>query len=835
MIIIKSNDSALFTIILKQMKRNYIALATILFFNLAVYGQSHNPILPNIVDKLKILYSKQVTENVYLQFDKPYYAAGDTMYFKAYVTLGEKHQLSGLSGVLHVDLINANNKTDQSIKLQLLNGVAWGDFTLPDSLPPGNYRVRAYTQWMRNEGKDAFFYQTIPIGSIANNRMPESIPSHLLTSSKIDVQFFPEGGNLNAGITSKVAFKAVGTNGLGLGVKGIVIDGSGVEVTHFASTHLGMGYFYIDPLPGKAYKAKVSFADGTTNIIDLPLADAKGIVLSVNNDSISKASVRITANPAYYLENKDKDYTLLIYSGGIATTIPCRLDSAIITMDILKRRLHTGIATITLFSPAGEPLCERLMFVQNYDQLNINITPDKTIYTKREKVNIRLNVKNRADSAAAGHFSVSVIDENKVPVDENSENTILTDLLLTSDLKGYVEQPNYYFNTITDKTQSDLDLVMLTHGYRRFEWKKLLNNEYPPVAFKPEKGLEINGQVKNMLGKPVAKGTITLLPRNGGPLISSISDDKGMFRFSNLVFYDTTHFVLSAVNARGKNSTKLAYFAEKAEPLITPDPFETAKTISDTAMSAYTDNAKKERNEWINNGKGKGIMLKEVKIRDVKRDDKYRTQSLAGAGHADQVMHADEIEQIGGQLSTSLNGRLRGVGFVGGVPFLKTPPGNGPMLVIVDGEEMSGGKDIPFDVNQIPSSQIETIEVLRFSSASIYGIDGGNGALIITTKQGGGRNIKDISSIGVLPIASVGFYKAKEFYTPIYNTPAALNSKRRDLRSTIYWKPELQTDKNGNASFDFYNADGTGNYRVVIEGIDEKGNLGRRVYRYKVK
>jgi len=135
------------------------------------------------------------------------------------------------------------------------------------------------------------------------------------------------------------------------------------------------------------------------------------------------------------------------------------------------------------------------------------------------------------------------------------------------------------------------------------------------------------------------------------------------------------------------------------------------------------------------------------------------------------VMHADEIGQIGGQLSTSLNGRLRGVGFSKGVPFLTGPLTNGPMLVIVDGEETNS----PFDVNQIPSTQIETIEVLKYASASIYGVNGGNGVLVITTKQGG-MNPKDIASIGVLPITPKGFYKAREFYSPKYGDASLINS-----------------------------------------------------------
>jgi hypothetical protein len=422
-----------------------------------------------------------------------------------------------------------------------------------------------------------------------------------------------------------------------------------------------------------------------------------------------------------------------------------------------------------------------------------------------------------------------------VPVDEYNENTIISDLLLTSDLKGYVEQPNYYFTDTSARARNSLDVLMLTQGYRRFAWKQVLDNSYQPVAYQPEKTLEISGMIKNPFGKPLNKGTVTLLPFTGGSLLSTASDDKGIFHFSNLVFADTTHFVLSAVNKKGLNSTKITYFTDKPEPVIAANYLQNPQIVTYTAMASFVNNDKMQQDELVKYGHIKGIMLKEVNIRDKKRDDQYRTQSLAGAGFADQVMHADEIEQIGGQLSTSLDGRLRGISFIrssngSAVPFLRAPPGSGPMYVVVDGEVISGG----FDINLIPSSQIETIEVLKYANASIYGIDGGgNGVLVITTKQGG-LSPKDVASIGVLPIAPRGFYKARDFYSPKYDN-INFNSKQHDFRSTIYWKPEIITDKDGNASLEYYNADGAGTYKIVIEGIDDKGNLGRQVYRYKVE
>ncbi len=582
-------------------------------YNVKAYGQTNTN--TDEFTKLKAYSSTHITEKTYLHFDKPYYATGDTIYFKAYVTMGDRLDLSKLSGILHVDLIGTDNKISKGIKLQLVNGLGWGDFALSDTLPKGNYRIRAYTQWQRNEGN--YFEQTIPVGSVHNQRVPESSTVRSkAVNAKADIQFFTEGGNLINGIRSKIAFKAIGVNGLGVEARGIVTDNTGKNVGEFSSAHLGMGYFYLSPEAGKTYKANVTFTDGSQNSIDLPLADIKGIALSINNDSLPKATVKIEANPAYFKENKGKDYTLLIYSGGFATTVTVKLDSVLLYLDILKRHLHTGITRITLFSQKNEPLCERLMFVQNFDQLNLVLNGDKSIHAAREKVSIKLNAKNRADSAVMGHFSVSVIDENKVPVDENTETTILTNLLLTSDLKGTVEQPNYYFTNINDEKLKNLDLVMLTHGYRKFEWKQVINDNYPPLVWQPEKDLQITGIAKSMFGKPLDKAAVALISFQPKFLTNTVSDDKGKFLFDNLEFTDSVKFILKALNAKGKNKTQLSYNEDKPAPVL--NSLLSMPFSSGDIPGIYLENNEKQQEELNKLGLGTGRILKEVKIKAKK-------------------------------------------------------------------------------------------------------------------------------------------------------------------------------------------------------------------------
>jgi hypothetical protein len=787
----------------------------------------------HVVASLEKYLADHPVEKAYLQFDKPYYATGDTIYFKAYVTAGEQHKLSGLSGVLHVELINTKNKVDQSIQLQLDSGLATGDFALPDSLPAGNYRVRAYTRWMRNFGEAAFFDRTIRIGSTKPGKVPESLAKQPARQSlKPDVQFFPEGGAMVAGVKSKVAFKAIGANGMGIGVKGSIIDNDNNDIVRFESAHLGMGYFYLVPANGKTYKAKIAYPDGTQDLVELPKAGAGGLTLSVDDDSIPKATVRIATGADYYRQNQGKTYTLVIYSQGSATTVNCKLDSAVIKLDILKRRLHTGVATVTLFSAENEPLAERLLFIQNYDQLSLNVAGDKGSYAKREKVTIKLNALNRRGDPSTGHFSVAVTNQSKMPEAGNNADNILTNLLLTSDLKGYIEQPGYFFADTGPVTRQNLDVLMLTQGFRRFEWKQVLDTAILPIKYSPETGIEVAGQVSTLSNKPVAKGTVTLLQPNGALFLNSRTDEKGLFRFLNLVFTDTVQYVLSAVDASGKNSTKISYSPEKLiDPLLTLQPQQPEVSVADSAFSGFINNEKANQEAILSKFNGKQIALKEVKVHDKKTEEPYHTQSMAGVGNADQILHADQIG-YGPSLSSMLNGKLHGIIINHGIPVSTI---SGVMSVYLDGVRMAIEPKASLGIDIVNPGDVETVEVLTSAAnTSIYGSDGGHGVLVITTKQGGGTRASDIVAMGVLPIKVAGFYKAREFYAPKYEKTQTTGAPA-DLRSTIYWNPELKTDATGNASFNYYNADGTGNYKVIIEGIDKDGNIGRQVFEYKVE
>jgi hypothetical protein len=805
------------------------------FCNLHAYGQNENAVINSAVAGLKTLSGNHMIEKAYLHFDKPYYAAGDTMRFKAYVTLGEHYDISKLSGILHVDLIAPGNVIIHSIKLQIVNGIGWGDFPLAFSLNAGNYRVRAYTNYMQN-APEYFFDKTIAVGSAMNTGV-NALPA---TKGQPDLQFFPEGGELANALVSKVAFKAIGTNGLGVNVKGVVVDNMNSQVTTFTSSRLGMGTFFLLPEEGKTYKARVTFTDGSKGTFNLPVVQSKGIALAVK-DTLGKLSIEIRSNKAYFQENLNKNISLVIYGGGFVNTVNTKLDSRRLSMDIPNSQFPSGVVQVTLFSQTGDPLSERLVFLKNPDLVDLTLTSNKSTYSKREKVTVTVNAKDKGN-VAGGHFSVAVIDEARVPLDENNETTILTYLLLTSQVRGYVEQPNYYFLQNNDQTATNLDALMLTQGYRRFTWKKLLDGRDSTFAYAPEKSLEISGTAKNAAGMPVRDIDVMLLTSDRRSTLGDRTDNTGRFKFANLPpMPDSTMLTLQATGStKAKNSTAFTVDADKPEPVISQikEPF-LVDDLNKAMMSNPGNNKPVMEAGVAKNASYKYNSKSDTKAKTaaLNGQNNYESSNLGGSGHADQVINGDRIRNAP-SLSIGLSGLLHGVSFANGVPYNLVSnvvsstgaPVTEPMYVVIDGSGLELGQG----VDGINPQSVAMVELLSGANATIYGIHAGSGVLVITSR----KTAADIGgpvtgALGSLSFRVHGFYVGRQFYSPKYDVKAT--GSKADLRSTILWLPELTTDKDGNAAFEYYNSDGQGTYRVVIEGIDDKGNIGRQVYKYKVE
>jgi TonB-dependent SusC/RagA subfamily outer membrane receptor len=794
-------------------------------------------------------------EKAYLHFDKPYYAAGDTIYFKAYVT-NPLYEPSTLSGILNVELINPANNICGYVILKLNDGMAAGDFALADTLKKGNYRLRAYTNMMRNAGEEYFFDQYLSIVNVPpkvstskinhtnsyKNQTAKLSPSKIAVG-KIDVQFFPEGGNLVNGVTSKIAFKAIAPNGLGAGIKGTITDEQGHQAGTFASQHLGMGLITITPLTGKRYKANITYVDSTKATFNLPAANDTGYALNVDNSDPRNVRVNIIAGR----QNHRTQINLIAQSGGIIYSYTAaKLINNNFTAIIPKNQFPDGIVQFTLFSPNGEPMNERLVFIRNPDLLNLKLVTENSIYHARQRVKINFTASDKDYQPVAGNFSVAVIDETGVPVEEDNESTILSHLLLTSDLKGYVERPNYYFTNKSDKAGTDLDVLMLTQGYHRFEWRQILNDKYKPAAFGPEKITAVSGKITTPGGKPIPYGKVSLLSVSNVFFFSdTVADANGRFVFKHLPVIDSMRYVIQATDKQVRKNTLIEL--DNKLPKVSGNKNAPDGNIKESdSLTAYLNFSNNFHQEQLKQGIGKhAIALKEVVIKD-KKDKKYlkHSDNLNGPGVANDIITADKLPLGCPVFKDCIVGHLHGIQYLDGNFYY----GFFPTLVMIDGVEIPGnlgfvnfrptktyGSSQADVLNMLSVSDIASVEIITDASlAAIYGVRGGGGVILITTKRGDDV----ISDVNFKPkfayYSPVGYYKARVFYSPRYDL-LKTNTTFADLRTTIYWNPVIITDKNGNATFEFFNADTKGNYRIVVEGIDDKGHLGRQVYGYKVE
>jgi hypothetical protein len=767
-------------------------------------------------------------EKVYLHLDKPSYNFSDTIWYKAYTVVGQHHQLSALSGVLYVELISPNDTLVTRQTLKLTSGVAWGDIPLAATLQQGVYRLRAYTKWMRNAGADYFYDQKIRIGGLALNA--KSIPQ------KPDIQFFPEGGELVNGIRSRVAIKAINGKGLGLDVKGVIEDNEGNIVADFATQHLGMGVFAIIPQSGKTYKAKISGSGEAAYTIALPQAKEEGFALSVNNSNADSIFIKVAVNDKLLKDGARSTFYVLGQSAGkIYYSAQSKLTGQVYMAGISKSRFPSGITQFTLFDQSGRPVAERVAFIQGSDSLKLQIMPQTKTFRVRQPVNLSFSATGNGEPSA-GTFSVSVIKETAADRNESSESTILNNLLLISDLKGTIEQPNYYFNG-SEQAKADLDILMLTQGYRKFEWKQALDTGPGVPVYQPESALELSGTVQTMAGKPVPNGKVVLTATRENLITDTLTDANGNFKFVNLDMADTIKITLNAKKSNNNNNVQITVLNPGYAEILKNAGSDTATLALPPQITAllqqkYSGYQQLQKEELLKRGR----VLKEVQIkanRIRKAPELTYSANLNGPGHANQVIMGDDLNMNAcANVADCLRGKVMGVMFdADGSPRNTrslTSIGGGDrahMKLIVDGVMIEGSH-----LSELNSNDIYSIEVLRSTAyLAMYGSNAPGGALVITMRRGESR-ARQTSFSGVITYLFKGFTPTRSFYTPKYSAATPLP----DTRQTIYWNPNIITGKDGMATIEYLNNDTKGTYRVVVEGIDEEGNLGRLVYHYKV-
>jgi hypothetical protein len=795
------------------MTRKFLLSALlILSVSLVSFIGSEDDILKHLITRLLAYQSRNPQEKLYLHFDRPYYAAGENLWFKAYLVDGTYHRMdSSVSKVIYVELLNSSNKILDRKALYAPAGSSYGDFQLADTLSEGNYLVRAYTNYMKNYREEFFFQKEISI----LNALVKKTGGPEVAESIVNIQFFPEGGNLVAGVDNRIVFKAMNSFGKSVDVEGDIIDDENKVITSFASEHKGMGSLRMMVFSQKKYKARLRKPSAVAKEFMLPQAIEKGYLMQLVDAGANIKLViynnqeKIASSPVLFnLIGQTRGEVYFAAKGEIKTST--------VTALIPKNKFPSGIAQFTVFDGHGLPQCERLFFIDHQQTLNVDIKPDKTVYSKREKVTLGLTVRNREGQPVKGDFSISIYDNNAVKNFEDYPVTIENYLLLISDLPGYIEEPGYYFKDKSPETLRHLDLLMLTHGWRRFVWKDILTDEQKPVQYFAERGISISGSVgKTLSGKAAANSKLKIFNSQGDFVIVD-ADENGRFYTDDLVYFDSTKLAIQTENVKGKQlELKLELDPFNIPPsshyIVTPFPHLKSELLLKQAQNRldYEKALKLAQDERL---------LKEVVVSASKIDETNKPKVY---GTPSATVQMKDIPQTYTNVFQALQGRVPGIQVRGVSPnmTISLRAGNTePPLFLLNGTPVDA--DV---INSIPVTDVSYVDVLKGTASAIFGSRGQNGVVAVYTKATDYTPRKALG--GMQHYQYPGLYLGKEFYSPSYDVPDDKHSYP-DIRNTLYWNPVVETDEQGKAQVSFYSSDVASAYSVIIQGLSFEGDTG---------
>ncbi len=808
-----------------DMKKLTLSLASIFVFLLWANAQTIEQRIVAASDSFRTLYPM---EKVFLHTDKSNYSYEETIWFKAYTTIDER--LSILSSVLYIDLLNERGDIVEKRMLPLKKGTANGNIFLPNTLTSGNYTLRAYTLWMLNF-KDYVFRKPL---YIFGNDFTLKAPAADMTT-RYAVQLFPEGGNLVEGVPSQVAFKATGQNGLPVAVTGSLIDEAGQSIATLSTSHDGMGQFEITPQVGKKYKARFRSGNGSQVVVDLPKPLPEGIVMTVNNNGAQKTFVALNRS-----EKNKALYNNLIISaqmaGQVVYTGKVNFDEDQNVAAINKKNLPPGIMQVTVFDNNGIPLAERLVFVHTVaTDATLNASANTKAYGKNE-FRISTTGFNMLNASAA------IIDADAEPGTCNNTG-ILASLLLNGELKGYIHQPDYYFSNNNDSVHHQLDLLLMTQGWRKFNWEALLKMQFPPLQYAVESGISIAGKLLKADGKsPLQNGRTDIIIKTEDSLTivaTAITDARGIFVIDSLSFKNEAKLYVQGTNRRKEDAlTQLELFPAYYDTLLNTRlrPFADLDPNTATDHNSFSGYAQQLLLKKLNGeGNPNYKSLQEVRVRARRKsstpidslNQRYATDLFY---LSDQTIPMDEkgyYVDIWPFLQRNIAGLEVGRNnygqttanfsrFSGLDMFSENPSADSTTNITFFLNEIQVTKDV---IDFLNPSDVAMVKVWKGPSATVFNAP--RGVIGIYTKKD--ARTRDFRDRGFDNYKKKGYSDIREFYSPVYTTSPPADTK--DERITLQWIPNLKIDGSGNAIISFYNNAITKRFRLVVQGIDANGKM----------
>lgn len=764
-------------------------------------------ILPKLEKAFNQYQKDTFREKLYVHTDRDFYLTGELLWFKIYNVDADNHKPEGLSKVAYVEVIDLNNIPVLQAKISLTDGKGSGSFYIPVSITNGHYKLRAYTKWMQNLGPEAFFEKQLTVVNPLNS--PEA---KKVAPSPIDLQFFPEGGDLISEIYNNIGFKAIGTDGKGIDVQGVIVNQKNDTITKLQTLKYGMGKLNFKPLANQSYKAIVRSPNGDIVIKDLPTAKQKGYAIDLTNPDADVLQLNVNTNV-----NADKVYFVIHNGKTITSAVMGPIAEGKTSFKIDQSKLNDGISHFTIFNEDGQPVCERLFFKKPVRKLNIDANSESLQYKGRKKVIINWSSANELNKQEYADFSIAVYRVDSLQAVDQQD--IVSYFWLTSNLKGQVEMPNYYLTNDSKESKLALNNLLLTQGWRKLIWSEILNANKPAMQFLPEvNGHLISGKLTQANGSPRSNTLLYMgIPSKRLQFYSTLSDSLGNFIVNTKDLYGPNEIV-----------AQIDYRLDSTSKISIRNPFEerySMATLSRFDIKPTLLNAVKKSS--LN-----------MQIQNVYANDKLKQFYYPGIDSAkfygspyktyllDDYTRFGTMEEIIREYVKEVFVFKKRDGFMLKVTGRYYELNENP-LILLDG--------IPYlDVNQlmlVNPNNIKKLDVIiddYYYGAAIY-----DGILSFSSFKG------DIAGADIDPHAIVldyeGMQLQREFYSPIYETDAQIGSRMPDFRNLLFWSPSIAPNKETSGQLNFYTSDVTGNYIGVIQGLSKNGIPGSRYFHFEVK
>ena len=766
---------------------------------------------------LYTMSSQYQQDKIYIQYDKDYYVAGETIWFKAYLNN------SGNSGVasknFYLQFINEKGQIISTKKYPVIETTVKGDIQIPDSLPQGNYYIRAFTPDMLNYDEAFIYKKNIPVFN----------PTKIIGESekkqkKISVQFFPESGNMLDGVATTVAFNATDEWGLPVQVKGNVIVEGGSVITSLNSYHDGIGRIEFTPIAGKKYIAEIETNSGKKTY-PLPEVKASGIVLKVDDEMKGKQfEIFRTENGKEKFENLLLVVQMnnqLIYKTEIVFE-----DYPSVVGHLLTENLSSGILHFTVFDKTYKQLVERLAFVDNGEYIEnvvLDIKKDSSPKGTQDSIEINSLEMFRLNGSTA----VTVLSGQAL----NDKDNIYSRFLLTSELENHIFNPAWYFEKSDDSTHLAMDNLMITQHWSKFNWTKILAKEFPVIKYKEQQLIFISGKVMDEKGKKFLSAgnlNINMVAEDAtAKNIIATVEQNGTFKIDNIIFAGKGVFSYVYTDKQNKSSPSLVHFDyNEMDSIREQVPSNWNEHVTATNFSGIQKPDVDGRYRYIssmNRSEIKELKKVTVQSKKIKRpseiiNEKYTSGLFQAPGKVNVDNINDPASDVSQNVAAFVLLRIKNIELQGGrfVNSRSISVGNSqkwPVAVFLN--------EIPSDVYQLNSIKVESLALIKFFDAGSFagvGSESAGGVIAIYTKKG-------FDNAGPQPNLPAIEYSGYSLVKP-FKDKVADKGDDNNGSTTLYWNPDIfTTNETKSLKLNFFNNELNKKLQIIVEGVNASGKL----------